>query len=108
MPHEFRRTDPSTYRFQIREHTRVPLDDAGERHEYGAVLWDDDDPRRLLRERTHVAMRKADKLAETHALALGVVAIKLKDGPFQGVYFARPNRVATAVPQLRVIAGGAR
>lgn len=100
MPHAFPRTIPLSYRFQIREHTRVPFED-GERDLYGAVVWDADDPKRKLQERSYVALAKTDELAESlgRPVSLGIVSADDPSGPFQGEYFARP----AAEPRLQLV-----
>ena len=101
--------DPRTYRFQIREHARIPLDDAGERHEYGAVLWDEDDPIAALPDRSNFVVEQADALSEKlqRSVALGIVSVGDTADIFQAVYFVRPSAVV-GVPELKVITGGAR
>jgi len=100
--------DPRSYRFQIREHNRIPLDDAGERHEYGAVLWDEDDPTAALPDRSNFVVEQADALSEKlqRSVALGIVSVGDERDLFQAVYFVRPS-AAPGVPELKVIAGGA-
>lgn len=103
-----RKSAPDAVRYQIREHTRITEGD-GERHEYGAILWDQDDLTASLPDRSGAAIDRANELAEVDQrdIAVGIVSVTDPNGPFQAIYFTRPS-AAPGVPELRVIAGGQR